>query len=125
MGTAVTNRTIGFGAQPIYPPGIDGSTPGPFFQLYQFDTLNPCTQGSQAANPNQNGIVFFPGSLPLYKNGVLVGGLGVSGDGVDQDDFVTSAGAAGFDAPTNIQADQIIDEGVRLPYLKFPRNPTE
>jgi uncharacterized protein GlcG (DUF336 family) len=125
MGTAVTNRTIGFGAQPIYPPGVDGSAPGPFFQLYQFDTLNPCTQGSQAANPNQNGVVFFPGALPLYKNGVLVGGLGVSGDGVDQDDFVTSAGAAGFDAPTNIQADQIIDEGVRLPYLKFPRNPTD
>ncbi len=125
MGTSVTNRTIGFGGQPIYPPGIDGSGPGPFFQLYQFDTLNPCTQGSQSANPNQNGIVFFPGSLPLYKNGVLVGGLGVSGDGVDQDDFVTSAGAAGFDAPTNIQADQIIDQGVRLPYLKFPRNPTD
>jgi uncharacterized protein GlcG (DUF336 family) len=124
MGTAVTNRTIGFGAQPLYPPGVDGSTPGPFFELYQFDTLHPCTQGSQAANPNQNGVVFFPGALPLYKNGVLVGGLGVSGDGVDQDDFVTSAGASGFDAPTNIQADQIIDEDVRLPYLKFPQNPT-
>ena len=124
MGTAVTNRTIGFAAQPIYPPGIDGTAPGPFFSLYQFDALHPCTQGSQAANPNQNGIVFFPGSLPLYKNGVLVGGLGVSGDGVDQDDFVTSAGATGFDAPANIQADQIIDQGVRLPYLKFPQNPT-
>ena len=124
MGTAVTNRTIGFGAQPLYPPGVDGSTPGPFFPLYEFDTLHPCTQGSQAPNPNQNGIVFFPGSLPLYKNGVLVGGLGVSGDGVDQDDFVTSAGADGFDAPTNIEADQIIDQGVRLPYLKFPQNPT-
>jgi uncharacterized protein GlcG (DUF336 family) len=124
MGTAVTNRTIGFGGQPIYPPGIDGTAPGPFFPLYQFDTLNPCTQGSQAANPNQNGIVFFPGSLPLYKNGVLVGGLGVSGDGVDQDDFVTSAGGAAFEAPANIHADQIIDQGVRLPYLKFPQNPT-
>jgi uncharacterized protein GlcG (DUF336 family) len=124
MGTAVTNRTIGFGAQPIYPPGIDGTAAGPFFQLYQFDTLHACTQGSQAAKANQNGIVFFPGSLPLYKNGVLVGGLGVSGDGVDQDDFVTAAGATGFDAPTNIQADEIIDQGVRLPYLKFPQNPT-
>ena len=96
MGTAVTNRTIGFGAQPFYPPGIDDTAPGPFFHLYQFDTLNPCTQGSQPANPNQNGIVFFPGALPLYKNGVLVGGLGVSGDGVDQDDYVTSAGARGL-----------------------------
>ncbi len=125
MGTAVTNRTISFGAQPLYPPGVDGSAAGPFFPLYQFDTLNPCTQGSQPANKNQNGVVFFPGALPLYKNGVLVGGLGVSGDGVDQDDFVTAAGAAAFPAPANIQASEIIDEGVRLPYLKFPRNPTE
>jgi uncharacterized protein GlcG (DUF336 family) len=123
-GSAVTNRTIGFGAQPLYPPGVDGSGAGPFFPLYQFDTLNPCTQGSEPANPNQNGVVFFPGSLPLYKNGVLVGGLGVSGDGVDQDDFVTAAGATGFEAPAGIRADQVIDQGVRLPYLKFPQNPT-
>ena len=73
----------------------------------------------------RTGSCFSPAALPLYKNGVLVGGLGVSGDGVDQDDFVTSAGAAGFEAPANIQADQIIDQGVRLPYLKFPHNPTD
>ncbi len=125
MGTAVTNRTIGFGGQPIYPPGIDRTAPGPFFPLYVFDTLNPCSQGSDTSNKaNQNGIVFFPGAVPLYRNGVLVGGLGVSGDGVDQDDFATSAGAALFPAPTNIRADQIIDQDVRLPYIKFPQNPT-
>jgi uncharacterized protein GlcG (DUF336 family) len=124
-GTAVTNRTIGFGAQPFYPPGIDGSAAGPFFNLYTFDLAHPCTQGAQAANANQSGIVFFPGSVPLYKNGVLVGGLGVSGDGVDQDDFVTAAGAKGFEAPDNIRADQVIVDSVRLPYLKFPRNPTQ
>jgi uncharacterized protein GlcG (DUF336 family) len=122
-GTAVSNRTIGFGAQPFFPPGINDSGPGPFFGLYTFDLANPCTQGSQAANPHQNGIVFFPGSVPLYKNGVLVGGLGVSGDGVDQDDYVTNAGAKGFDAPDDIRADQVIIDDVRLPYLKFPRNP--
>ena len=124
VNTAVTNRTISFGAQPFYPPGIDYSTPGPFFDLYRFDTLNPCTQGQQAANGKQNGIVFFPGSLPLYKNGKLVGGLGVSGDGVDQDDFATAAAAVGFEPPAPIRADRVIDRGVRLPYLKFPRNPT-
>jgi len=124
MGTAVTNRTIGYGGQPIYPPGIDGTAPGPFFPLYLFDTQHPCTQGSEAPNANQNGIVFFPGSVPLYRNGVLVGGLGVSGDGVDQDDFATSAGEALFPAPANIRADQIIDQDVRLPYIKFPQNPT-
>lgn len=126
MGTAVTNRTISFGAQPLYPPGIDGSNAGPFFNLYSMDLANPCTQGFQsgAANSNKSGIVFFPGSAGLYRSGLLVGGLGVSGDGVDQDDYVTSGGTAGFEAPANIRADQIMDQGVRLPYFKFPRNPT-
>jgi uncharacterized protein GlcG (DUF336 family) len=123
--TAVTNRTIEFGSQPLYPPGIDYGGPGPFFELYKLDVANPCTQGSQPANPNQNGIVFFPGALPLYRNGVMVGGLGVSGDGVEQDDFVTVAGAAGFEAPKDIRADRVFVQGVRLPYTKFPRNPTQ
>jgi uncharacterized protein GlcG (DUF336 family) len=135
-GTAVTNRTIGFGAQPLFPPGIDGSGDGPFFPLYLYDTANPCTQGSDTSG-NMSGVVFFPGSLPLYRNGVLVGGLGVSGDGVDEDDFVTAGavnaacGAGGpcgvpdFQAPAGIRADQVVIQNVRLPYLKFPRNPTD
>jgi uncharacterized protein GlcG (DUF336 family) len=127
MGTAVTNRTISFGAQPLFPPGIDGSAAGPFFNLYLQDTANPCTQGFQPgpANVNKSGIVFFPGSAGLYRNGALVGGLGVSGDGVEQDDYVTAAGAAGFEAPVAMRADQILISGVRLPYFKFPRNPTQ
>jgi uncharacterized protein GlcG (DUF336 family) len=124
LGTAVTNRTIGYGAQPFFPSGIDGSAAGPFFNIYQRDVANPCTQGFQVAGPNQSGIVFFPGSVPLYRNGVLVGGLGISGDGVDQDDYVAAGGAAGFEAPTAIRADQVIVNGVRLPYQKFPTNPT-
>jgi uncharacterized protein GlcG (DUF336 family) len=124
-GTAVTSRTIGFGAQPFFPSGIDGTAPGPFRPLYLFDVSNPCTQGSQPADPNQNGVVFFPGSAPLYVGGVLAGGLGVSGDGVEQDDFVTAGGASGYEPPASLRADQIVISGVRLPYWKFPRNPTE
>jgi uncharacterized protein GlcG (DUF336 family) len=125
VGTAVTNRTIGFGAQPFFPSGIDGSAPGPFFNLYAQDTANSCTQGFQPGPPNakKSGIVFFPGSVGLYRNGNLIGGLGVSGDGVDQDDYVTAGGAVGFEAPASIRADQLVINGVRLPYLKFPRNP--
>jgi uncharacterized protein GlcG (DUF336 family) len=125
-GTAVTNRTISFGAQPLFPPGINGSSNGPFYNLFLEDLQNPCTQGFQPGPPNVNksGIVFFPGSAGLYRNGLLVGGLGVSGDGVDQDDYVSSAGTTGFDAPTAIRADQILIDNVRLPYFKFPRNPT-
>lgn len=126
MGTAVTSRTISFGAQPLFPPGINGSSPGPFYNLFLQDLQNPCTQGNQtgAANSNKSGVVFFPGAVGLYKNGTLVGGLGISGDGVDQDDFVTAGGSVGFEAPTAIRADQIFINGVRLPYFKFPRNPT-
>jgi uncharacterized protein GlcG (DUF336 family) len=123
--TAVTNRTIGFSSQTYFPSGISNTKPGPFADMYQADIANPCTQGHQPANQNQSGIVFFPGSAPLYRNGVMVGGLGVSGDGVDQDDFVTAGGAAGFDPPAAIRADQIFIRGVRLPYAKFPRNPEQ
>jgi len=123
VGTAVTNRTIGFGAQPFFPSGINANPPGPFFPLFLFDLAHPCTQGHQPKNANQSGIVFFPGSAPLYRNNVMVGGLGVSGDGVEQDDFVTSGGTLGFEAPLNIRADQIIINKVRLPYLKFDRDP--
>jgi uncharacterized protein GlcG (DUF336 family) len=126
IGTAVTSRTISFGAQPLFPPGIDGSSDGPFYNLFLQDVQSPCTQGNQtgAANSNKSGVVFFPGAVGLYKNGTLVGGLGISGDGVDQDDYVTSGGSTGFEAPTAIRADQIFINGVRLPYFKFPRNPT-
>ena len=73
---------------------------------------------------NQNGIVFFPGSTALYEDGVLIGGFGVSGDGVDQDDVVTFNGAGGFLPGINTpRADETYVDGVRLPYIKFLRNP--
>jgi uncharacterized protein GlcG (DUF336 family) len=114
-GTAITNRTIGFGAQPLFPPGIDDSKAGPFYQLFLNDLANPCQQG--------NGIVFFPGATPLYAHGKLVGGLGVSGDGVEQDDYVTYSAAGEFLPDRKIWADQVKIKGVRLPMFKFPRQP--
>ena len=85
--------------------------------------------GNAAPKANQSGIVFFPGSTPLYDaDGNLIGGFGVSGDGVDQDDVVTQAGAGQFlPKPNNLRADQVSvdtpDGAVRLPYQKFLRNP--
>jgi uncharacterized protein GlcG (DUF336 family) len=123
-GTAVTNLTLYFGGQPLFPIGIDNSDPGPFFDLFVQDAMRPCTQGSQPRNANQSGIVWFPGSAPLYNGNTLVGGLGVSGDGVTQDDVVTFAGTQGLEAPLAIRADQVFIRGVRMPYLKFNRQPT-
>ena len=118
---AFTTRTLGFLAQPFYPPGIDGTNAGPLFNLqsvlYSDHPAAPC-------EPNGNGVTLFPGSAPLYKSGVLVGGVGLSGDGVDQDDFITAGGVVGYEPPNSIKADQINFRGTRLPYLKFPRHPT-
>lgn len=49
-------------------------------------------QNCTASNPNlgkalANGPQFFAGGVPLYKGGVLVGAIGTSGDGIDQDDM--------------------------------------
>jgi len=118
---AFTTRTLGFLAQPFYPPGIDESQPGPLFQIQEqlFAGANPCAPYTPG-----NGVTLFPGSVPLYKSGILVGGLGISGDGVDQDDFVTFSGGTGFLPDFSIRADNIIFRGTNLPFLKFPRHPT-
>ena len=136
-GWAISARTLSFGGQPLFPPGIDldrTPTAGPWFELFAYDTQNPCTEGpgpSRGGNRNflnQSGIIWFPGSAPLYKNGQLVGGIGVSGDGVEQDDYVTAAAVAGFEPPPELRVDRseiVRPDGarIRLPYAKFPRNP--
>jgi len=127
-GHAVTNRTIGFGAQPYFPPGLssdvfdDGA--GPWYQsLFQYDLAHPCSQGAQPTNANQNGVVFFAGSSPLYRGNQLIGGLGVSGDGIEQDDYVTYFGAGDFLPAQELWSDRVVIDGVRLPMFKFPRQP--
>jgi uncharacterized protein GlcG (DUF336 family) len=151
-GIAFSARTFRFLAQPRFPEGIDGTPPAPFSilndpgidphtgldsgpprpasvyqSIYGFDSFHPGTNFHQPANPNQNGVVFFPGSSVLYKTiggvPVPVGGLGVSGDGVDQDDLITAAAVNGFQPPDALRADQFFLNGVRLPYQRFPRNP--
>lgn len=79
---------------------------------------------------NQNGVIFFPGSAGVYKDtdgdGIreLVGGYGISGDGVDQDDVVTYFGVRGYEPSfVNRRADFTFFRGVRLPYQKFNRQP--
>lgn len=79
-----------------------------------------------------NGIQIFPGSVPIYKNGFLVGGIGVSGDGIDQDDMISFLGlhnagvsqASGIgNAPKSIRADTLTPEGIRLRYVSCPFTP--
>jgi uncharacterized protein GlcG (DUF336 family) len=134
---AYSTRTVSFLGQSTYPPGIDGTQAGLFFGLQErFSIVTPAS--ITATNPVNgaifmtstnvdgnlpNGITIFPGGFPLYRNGVLVGAVGVSGDGVDQDDLISASGASLFLAPTPVRADQTQYRGARLPFAKFPRNP--
>jgi uncharacterized protein GlcG (DUF336 family) len=116
-----STRAVGFLAQSLYPPGIVNTAPGPFYcDQERFSGLF----GNSELEPSlPNGITIFPGGFPLYRNGVLIGAIGVSGDGVDQDDLVSADGDVPFLAPANLRSDHFIYRGARLPYAKFPRNP--
>jgi uncharacterized protein GlcG (DUF336 family) len=84
-----------------------------------------------------NGFQIFSGGVPLYRNGQLVGAIGVSGDGIDQDDMVAflggannggqSAGTGIGNAPTTIRSDQVVvpvgTSSIRLRYVNCPFSP--
>jgi uncharacterized protein GlcG (DUF336 family) len=120
---AFSARTVGFLAQAMYPPGIDNEPPGPFY-LLQNRFSAPIITGTGTVDGNlPNGITIFPGGFPLYRNGVLIGAIGVSGDGIDQDDLIAASGTPGFQPDPTIRADNMTYLGVRLPYASFPRAP--
>lgn len=104
------------------------------------DTPQRCTQvptiaGTGGQNRLQNGIQIFPGSVPIYRGDQLIGGIGVSGDGIDQDDMVSFLGLnnAGVrtgtigNAPKAVRADNVIvdlgNANVRLRYVNCPFAP--
>jgi uncharacterized protein GlcG (DUF336 family) len=139
LGTnvALSTRAVGFLAQKNYPPSIDAEPPGPFFteqdRVSGFAGTEPNVTFTAMAGTTPlrngiipdlpNGITIFPGGFPLYRNGVLIGAIGISGDGVDQDDIVGASGTHDFLAPMPIRADEFFFRSARLPYAKFPRDP--
>ena len=102
------------------------------------DTARGCTFLPDVAPGQkrlQNGIQVFPGSVPIYRGNTLVGGVGVSGDGIDQDDMISFLGLnnagnrlGGFgNAPPAIRADRIVvnvnGAMVRLRFVNCPFAP--
>jgi uncharacterized protein GlcG (DUF336 family) len=90
---ALTTRTLG----PLTQPG------GPLWNIGN-------------SNGADGGLIEFPGGVPLYRDGKLIGAVGVSGDGVEEDENVAEAGAKGFEAPKAIRVDTVTNGGV--PYTK-------
>ncbi len=79
-----------------------------------------------------NGFQIFPGSVPIYRNNVVIGGIGVSGDGVDQDDMISFLGLDHAAAALNTglgnasraqRADQLSPGGTHLRYVNCPYKP--
>jgi uncharacterized protein GlcG (DUF336 family) len=106
--------------------------------LSKTDTAGYCTElpgapGAPFGLPVLlNGLQIFPGGFPVYRNGQLVGGVGISGDGVDQDDMTAFLGIynAGQqlntgigEAPTSIRASQLYAHGAGPHYVNCPYAP--
>jgi uncharacterized protein GlcG (DUF336 family) len=78
-----------------------------------------------------NGTQIFPGSVPIYRGTTLVGAIGVSGDGVDQDDMIAFLGVheaaqlqGGYsNAATAMRADTLAPQGTPLRYINCPVAP--
>jgi hypothetical protein len=152
-GVAYSARAIGNLARPFFPDGINGNPPGPlskppaewspFNDGLQLDLVinrvvanilagaqvPPCTALARVPN----GIQIFAGAVPIYRGGTLVGAIGVSGDGIDQDDMIAFLGLANAgaalgtgiaNAPLARRADQIAGlPGGQLRYVNCPIAP--
>src|SRR5438046_7430821 len=99
---AFTSRTAGFIIQQHFPPGVKNTAPGPLVgvglsNLFVSDVnhfkkidmvycppavvRSPGAFGTPITFASLDGS---PGGVPLYKNGLLLGGIGVTGDGTPQ-----------------------------------------
>ncbi|HEX4640778.1 MAG TPA: heme-binding protein, partial [Chthoniobacterales bacterium] len=94
---AFTSRTAGFIIQQHFPPGVRNTAPGPLVgvglsNLFISDINKFRAPGSLITFSPTPGLAVVPifgtsldgspGGVPLYKNGIHVGGIGVTGDGV-------------------------------------------
>jgi uncharacterized protein GlcG (DUF336 family) len=137
---AFTSRTAGFIIQQHFPDGVRNTAPGPLvgvgFSNLPFSDVNrfkkndsiatsasPGTLGSPIPGTSLDGS---PGGMPLYKNGVLVGGVGVTGDGsdnsipfiagYDKDEDVALSGQQGYRPSSSITAGNVFINGISLAY---------
>jgi uncharacterized protein GlcG (DUF336 family) len=109
-GIENTNRGCGFNAD--FVPGqavpvsrsIDGSQPG-----------QGILTGKADLNDSKPDAV-NPGGVPLFKNGALVGGVGVSGVDFNVAEFAAVSGSAGF-GPVVAPPGVVIIDGIALPFV--------
>ena len=101
-----------------------------------------CASAPALGRRVRNGIQIFAGGVPLFRGGTLIGAIGVSGDGIDQDDMISFYGASrpgldfaghtsvgdpelGFNAPKAIRSDKLPlpADSNSLRYVSCPEAP--
>jgi uncharacterized protein GlcG (DUF336 family) len=81
-----------------------------------------------------NGPQIFSGGFPIYRGNTLVGGIGISGDGIQQDSLISFLGLQNFTEPTGgviplthapaaIRSDLLAPGGINLRYVNCPAAP--
>jgi len=146
-GIAYSTRAVGNLARPFLPDGMEGSGPGPLskpfaswspfstglqLDLVQSQLTAPAPGDCTALPRARNGIQIFPGGVPIFRGSTLVGAIGVSGDGVQQDDLIAFRGLANAgaalgtgigNAPPSVRADTLVATGGHLRYVVCPVAP--
>jgi uncharacterized protein GlcG (DUF336 family) len=132
-GNAFSTRTAGQIVQEHFNPGEFNQPAGPLFgvqfsQLACSDVTLPFNGGAPDAGPKRSplGLAADPGGFPLYKDGTVVGGVGVIADGIygidkvvsdldrNLDEMIAYAATFGFAAPLDRRGDRITVEGKTL-----------
>lgn len=137
QGNAFSTRTANQIIQQHFNPGVADTPSGPLFGVQfsqlpcsDFNTVAAATPGATNPGPHRSPLGFAAdsGGLPIYKNGLLQGGIGVMSKAtyslnldvlnvpIDNDEVIAIAGVAGYEAPQAIQAPTIAVGGLTLQY---------
>jgi len=139
QGNAFSTRTAAYIIREHIPPFIKNMPGGPLFGV-QISSLG-CSDVKQPGLPL--GLAGDTGGIPIFKNGIMAGGLGVELNGeynvalnrpedigrpvTPQDELYVReeveeicafAAVKGYEAPDAITADKILVNGIRLPYRR-------
>ena len=131
----LSSRTVNTISREHFPNGIPNQPAAPLFGIE--NTNRGCDLNATLLSdvpPARNaagtgfgpGITVIPGGIPVFKNGPLVGGLGVAGIDPDAAEFAAVSATAGtpFFVPLPLPPPgAVFINGVRLPFVQQTNRP--